>query len=114
MSPLLQKQLLFGKLVASLLAQALEMGLQYKLGDAKRDQRVFGAPGVAKGYGHKRSCHKIQLALDLDLFRDGQYLDSTEDHRALGEWWERQHPDCRWGGRFQDGNHYSMEHEGMR
>jgi hypothetical protein len=23
------------------------------------------------------------------------------------------HPDCRWGGRFNDGNHYSFEHNGV-
>lgn len=50
--------------------------------------------------------------LDLHLFRDGKWLSSTEDHRALGEWWEQQHELCRWGGRFSDGNHYSLEHDG--
>jgi hypothetical protein len=113
MSPLLVKQLLFGKLVISLLTKALELGYQFKLGDAKRDQRLFGVPGVRKGYGHPRSCHKIQLALDLDLFKDGRYLGESEDHKELGLYWESLHPDCRWGGRFSDGNHYSLTHEGM-
>jgi hypothetical protein len=32
----------------------------------------------------------------------------------LGKYWKRQHPLCRWGGDFQDGNHYSLEHEGVK
>jgi hypothetical protein len=33
----------------------------------------------------------------------------------LGEFWEGLHPLCRWGGRFNDGNHYSIESpEGMK
>lgn len=112
MSPLLQKQMLFAKLVPALIDQAHRMGYQVTLGDAFRDPRVFGAPGVAKGYGHKRSCHKLKLAIDLNLYKDGQYLEDTEAHRPLGEWWEAQ--GGTWGGRFGDGNHYSLEHEGMR
>jgi len=41
-------------------------------------------------------------------------LGDTEAHRELGEWWEKQHPQARWGGRFKDGNHYSFEHEGVK
>ena len=56
----------------------------------------------------------MRLAIDLNLFRDGAFLQSSEDHRALGEWWEKQHPLARWGGRFMDGNHYSLEHGGVK
>jgi hypothetical protein len=66
------------------------------------------------GYGHPRSAHKFRLAIDLNLFRDGEFLQSSEDHRELGEWWERQHPMARWGGRFDDGNHYSLEYAGVK
>ena len=38
----------------------------------------------------------------------GEYLVETEDHRFLGEFWESLDPMCTWGGRFQDGNHYSF------
>jgi hypothetical protein len=64
-------------------------------------------------YGHKNSCHKLKLARDLYLTRDGEYLTDTEDYRELGEWWEKQHDLCRWGGRFADGNHFSFWHNGM-
>ena len=65
--------------------------------------------------GHKDSNHKRKLAIDIDLFLDGRYyLTETGDHRKLGEFWESLHPLCRWGGRFGDGNHYSIEHGGVK
>lgn len=108
-----EKQRLFSRLVPRLLDKAFEMGFEITLGDAYRDPRVHGALGVKMGYGHPRSAHKNKLALDINLFKGGVYLDSSEAHRPLGEWWEQQGPDCRWGGRFQDGNHYSLTHEGV-
>lgn len=90
------------------------MGYEVTLGDAYRDPRLHGSHGEKKGYGHRKSCHKLRLAIDLNLFLDGEYLTETEDHEKLGEWWESLHPLCRWGGRFSnpDGNHYSLEHNG--
>jgi len=109
-----EKQELFALMVADLLLKANDMGYKVRLGDAYRDPRVFGAIGEHKGYGFYKSCHKLRLAIDLNLFKDGKYLTETEDHRPLGEWWEQQHELCRWGGRFNDGNHYSFAHEGSR
>ena len=65
-----------------------------------------------KAIGIRDSLHRIRLAIDLNLFLDGVYLTSTDDHRPFGEYWEDLHELCRWGGRFGDGNHYSLEHEG--
>ena len=66
----------------------------------------------------KGSLHHIGLAADFNLYRDGKYLANTEDHRALGEYWEKLGADLalplRWGGRFKDGNHYSLEWEGKK
>jgi len=107
-----EKQRLFAKLLPGLINQAHQMGYEVTLGDAYRDPRLHGHIGEKKAYGHRNSCHKLRLAQDLNLFKDGAYLDETEDHRELGEWWESLHPLCRWGGRFNDGNHYSLEHNG--
>ncbi len=109
-----EKQKAFAKLVARLLDKAHELGMEVTLGDAYRDPRVHGALGVKLGYGHPKSAHKQRLAIDLNLFKDGVFQTSTEAHKELGEWWEKQHPDARWGGRFQDGNHYSLENAGVR
>ena len=114
MTELLMYQILFAKSVPRLIDKAFELGYEVVLGDAFRDPRVHGAVGVKVGYGHAKSAHKRKLALDLLLFKHGKYLTSTEDYKLLGEWWEKQNPKFRWGGRFADGNHFSIEFEGMK
>jgi hypothetical protein len=109
-----EKQKLFTRLLPGLLNKAHELGFEVTLGDAYRDPRVFGIIGEAQGYGAKSSCHKMRLAIDLNLFRDGKYLTTGYDHQPLGEWWERQHELCNWGGRFNDANHYSLKHAGSK
>lgn len=101
-----QKQSLFARMVARLIDQAFALGYEVTLGDAYRDPRVHGALGEKKSYSSSMSLHKQRLAIDLNLFRDGRYLSSTESHRPLGEWWEAQ--GGSWGGRFNDGNHYEL------
>lgn len=63
----------------------------------------------------KNSLHYDGLAVDIDLFKNGKYLDKTEDHREFGEYWETLDKDCFWGGDGLkkdglkwDGNHYSV------
>lgn len=107
-----EKQSKFARMVADLIIKAYDLGFEITFGDAYRDPRLHGAIGVKMGYGHPKSCHKLRLAIDLNLFKDGVFLQTTEDHRPLGEWWESQ--GGTWGGRFNDANHYSLEHEGMK
>jgi D-alanyl-D-alanine carboxypeptidase len=109
---LFEKQVKFASMVPALIAHAYALGYQVTIGDAYRDARVFGEVGVRKGYGESRSLHKVRLAIDLNLFHDGKYLPLTSDHEPLGLWWEAQ--GGTWGGRFNDGNHYSLEHDGMK
>jgi hypothetical protein len=104
----------FASLVPRLIDKALELGYEVTLGDAYRDPRVHGTVGIKMAYGHARSAHKTRLAIDLNLFKDGEFLPSTDSHKELGEWWEKQHPLARWGGRFADGNHYSFEYNGIK
>lgn len=101
-----QKQSRFARMVARLIDQAFALGYEVTLGDAYRDPRVHGALGEKRSYSSSMSLHKQRLAIDLNLFRDGRYLSSTESHRPLGEWWEAQ--GGAWGGRFNDGNHYEL------
>lgn len=109
-----EQQRLFAKLVPRLMDKILQSGYEFTLGDAFRDPRVFGEIGEHQGYGHPKSAHKRRLAIDLNLFKDGVYLDKTEHHKAFGAWWKKQHKLCRWGGDFEDGNHYSMERDGVK
>jgi len=106
------KQELFMRLLPRLINKAHELGFDIRGGDLFRDPRVHGAYGEKVGYGYKNSCHKFKLAIDLNLFLDGIFMRTTEEHRILGQWWEKQHELCRWGGRFGDGNHYSLTHSG--
>ena len=107
-----QKQSRFARMVAQLINKAYAMGYEVTLGDAYRDPRVHGEQGVKKSYSEARSAHKHRLAIDLNLFKDGEFLQNTEDHSPLGVYWESL--GGTWGGRFNDGNHYSLEHLGIK
>ena len=52
--------------------------------------------------------HPLGLAMDIDLYWKGTYQVTTEAHKAFGEMWEKRYPLCRWGGRWNDGNHYEL------
>jgi hypothetical protein len=99
-----EKQSQFTHMVALLILHADVLGYEMSFGDAYRSPQV--------PYGHPRSLHKQRLAIDLNLFRDGVYLAGTDDHEPLGLYWES--IGGTWGGRFDDGNHYSLEHNGMK
>lgn len=114
--PLREKQSIFVKLVAKLINEATVRGYEFTFGEAYR------SPAEAErlnklGLGIKNSLHTVRLAIDLNLFKDGEFLTRTEDYRELGEWWEELSSsdyECVWGGRFQDGNHFSIAHGGRK
>jgi hypothetical protein len=108
------KQRKFSRLMHELEGFILDSGYEFTKGDAFRDPRVFGHIGEKKGYGRANSLHKLKLAQDINLFKDKVYLTDTADHEMFGVFWESLDPDCSWGGRFDDGNHYSLTHNGMR
>lgn len=96
-----EKQRKFARMIADLILFAYEHGYELTFGDAWATA------------GHKKnSNHYIRLAIDLNLFKDGVWLKKTTDHLPLGEYWES--IGGSWGGRFDDGNHYSLEHEGNK
>lgn len=98
-----EKQSLFVQLVGKLIEHAYELKYELTFGDA------YATVGHMKG-----SLHGIRLAIDLNLFKDGKWMQTSEDHKPLGEYWESLHELCAWGGRFKDGNHYSLAHEGKK
>jgi hypothetical protein len=99
MSELGDKRKLFTRCVQELLARMLMSDYEPMIGK--------------DGLKHmKNSLHYEGLAVDIDLTKDGVYLATTEAHQVFGEFWESLHPDCRWGGRFKDGNHYSVTYSG--
>ena len=62
-----------------------------------------------QGRGHMPdSLHYAGCAGDINLSKEGVYQETEEAHRQSGEYWESLDPDCKWGGRWGDGNHYSF------
>ena len=107
-----QKQRKLTRMIAQLIEYAYREGYELPFGDAYRDPRVHGEVGDKKSYSSASSLHKERLAVDFNLFKAGKYLTTTEAHRPLGEYWES--IGGAWGGRFNDGNHYSLEHGGRK
>lgn len=107
-----EKQATFAVLIADLIQHATASGYQVTFGEAWRSPEE--AARLAKtGAGIVKSLHCERRAIDLNLFKDGVWLKTSEAHRPLGEYWELQSGDgytCRWGGRFarKDGNHYEL------
>ena len=111
-----EKQSLFCKCEAKWIDFATMRGYELTHGEGyittprkTRDGKV-----VDDGVHMRASLHYEQLAGDYNLFVKGVYITSTE-HPAwqeLGHYWESLDPLCRWGGRFADGNHLSITHEG--
>lgn len=101
METLRQKQSRFVFMVGSLINFAYSNGYTLTFGDA------YAKDGHMAG-----SLHYSRLAIDLNLFHQGNYLIKTTDHLPLGEFWES--IGGSWGGRFEDGNHYSLSHRGKK
>ena len=101
-----EARVLFTCLMAQLILKAFDWGYEVAFAEGM-DRKTAKDPTTDHMPG---SLHEIGLAQDLDLYLKGIYQESTEQHRALGEYWESLHPQCRWGGRFKkpDGNHYSL------
>jgi hypothetical protein len=79
--------------------KARELGFEYALDEVTNHQDRGHMVG---------SLHYSGCAGDLLLYKDKSYQIRTEDYRELGEYWESLDPDCKWGGRWGDGNHFSL------
>jgi hypothetical protein len=109
-----EKQQLFTVKIASLINWAEDHGYRLTFGEAYRTPEQ-SALNAKKGSGIANSLHTLRLAVDLNLFVNGQYMTRTADYLPLGEYWETL--GGNWGGRFKtnpDGNHFSLEYNGVR
>lgn len=93
----------FTSLLPRLIDKAIELGYEIAIGKTHKI-----APHM------NNSLHYEGLAVDFDLYKDGEYLSKSEDHRVLGEYWESLDPNCSSGIRFNDGNHYSFRIDNRR
>jgi len=93
-----EKQSVFVRMVGDLIVYAYQGGYEFTFGDAWAHD------------GHKRgSNHYIKLAIDLNLFENGEYLTGNEGHDTLHDYWDSLGGAPKIEG---DENHYSVEHEG--
>lgn len=108
-----EKQRRFTRLVGLLIEWAYANGYELTFGDAFRSVEQAKA-NAASGKGIISSLHCERLAIDLNLFRHGDYLKASEAYAPLGAYWESLGADCAWGGRFSkpDGNHFSIRFGG--
>lgn len=109
-----EKQWRFTLMIALLIQYAQAKGFRLTFGEAYRTPEQAAA-NAKKGSGITNSLHTQRLAVDFNLFVNGEYKTRSEDYQALGEYWESL--GGSWGGRFKsnpDGNHFSLEHNGVR
>jgi hypothetical protein len=111
-----QKQSRFARAVPLLIQYAIARGYEVTFGEVLRTQ-AQAAANAASGAGISNSLHLERLAVDLNLFKDGIYLQDSGAHKPLGDFWKSLGDDYFWGGDFNpkpDGNHYSIGHEGRK
>lgn len=127
-----QKQELFSRLECQITPNANSMGYEVRGGEYLRfeQQARYNAShcGICKKHKTKHksqkhrfraigivnSLHRLKLAKDVILTKHGKVCNDWEDYLELGVWWEQLHPLCRWGGRFHDAYHFSLEHQGRK
>lgn len=106
MSILLDKQFKLFSMICRLGIYAESLGYKAKFGAALvHDDDIKHSPN---------SLHRSSLAVDVLLFKDGEYLKDTSDYLLLGVYWKEM--GGSWGGDFirEDGNHFSVAHWGRK
>lgn len=117
MSALLELQQEFFDATGLLIQKVRELGYHATWGDAYRSPEQ-AAQNAANHSGVAHSLHTDRLAVDINLFKDGVYIQDDTGHRELGAWWKSLGPHYRWGGDIvhprPDPNHYSITPDGIR
>lgn len=122
-----ERQQIFTKNVAKLIAYANKIGVDLTFGHVWRsddEQRRMVATGKSKTFD---SQHRKRLAVDFNFFidgeliyrpfswgrdRNGKKIKVPNKIAKLGKFWEKLHEDNRWGGNFknfEDTPHFEMK-----
>jgi hypothetical protein len=117
---MVEKQCLFARRISEFIPKAYGMGYLLNFGEAWRPE-IVAKMYESLGKGISNSLHWSRLAIDLNAYFEGKYLDASQPWHIphlerLGKLWESMGEGCTWGGRFKDRdyNHYSMMHNGIR
>jgi hypothetical protein len=113
-----EKQRIFTRNIASLIAYAYSNGYELTFGEAQRtneQQLIYVQTGRSKTMN---SMHLNRLAVDFNVFINGQWNQNWNDIKPLGDYWEALNPKNRWGGDwnkndikdgFIDSPHFEMQ-----
>ena len=83
-----QRQSIFASNAAKLILWANEQpGMYVTLGEAWRPQEMASLY-AQRGMGIARSIHQDRMAIDLNLFLNGEYQSTTAAYKPLGEFWK--------------------------
>lgn len=77
---------------------------------------LAAAIASSKGKGINHSVHRLRLAVDLNLFKNGAFLEDVADYLPFGAWWKSTFAgyNARWGGDWGDADHFSFEYQGVK
>lgn len=95
-----EKQEKFSKNVAKLFNFILENGYQIRIGECQRtveQQKIYFKQGKSKTMN---SNHLKKLAIDLFIFKNGEWFISKSQLQKIGDFWESLDKNNRWGGNF--------------
>lgn len=121
MSDLTDRQEKFARLLPRLLDYVNAQGYGVRLGETWRSDATAHLDQLA-GKGIDHSLHRLRLAVDFMLAKDGQLLTDSKDYAFAGAYWKALDTDCCWGGDFKDakgdpkpdGDHFSITYQGVK
>lgn len=121
MSELTDKQEKFSRLQPRLFDFVHSQGYEIRTGEVWRSDATAHL-NAQEGKGIDHSLHRLKLAIDFMLVKDGQLLNDSKDYAFAGAYWKSLDPECHWGGDFKDaagnpkpdGDHFSITYQGVK
>lgn len=96
-----QNQEAFSRDFEKLLVYLHTNGYSVRIGEAERtqaQQEIYIRQGKSKT---NNSMHLKRCAVDLHIFKSGQWLQSKTELQSIGDYWEALSKENRWGGNFK-------------
>lgn len=110
MTQLLQHQFKFAYNLGRLLQYIFQEGYTCTMGESFRtpeQQAIYLKKGLTKT---SNSRHMQRLAVDINIFKDGQLLTKSDDYLPFAKYWQQLSPDnvagAYWGW---DAGHFEMK-----